>query len=583
MEISGAKLFLRALEAEGVEKIFAYPGGTVTDLFDELYRNSDIDMVLPRHEQALVHEAEGYARETGKTGVCLVTSGPGATNTVTAIADAFYDSIPIVVFTGQVALGLIGNEAFQEVDIVGITRHITKYSVTVRDRKDLGRILKMAFHIASTGKPGPVLIDLPKDIQTANGPAEYPDHVEIRGYKINEGVHIGQLRKATKLLKSAGRPIILAGGGVNIAGANEELARLAELTHIPVITTVMGKGALPSDHPWYIGCSGLHGKYAANIAISQCNLLFSIGTRFNDRVTGDLTEFAPKAKIIHLDIDAAAISRNVVVDVPIVADAKVALAQMADWVESEWKGPKDTSDWMKQIKKWDQENPLEMRRNKGMTPQMIMEGLNEVYPDEVTYVTDVGQHQMWATQFLKMDPKKKMIISGGLGTMGFGFPAALGAKMGHPDRPVVCITGDGGFQMNMQEMATAIIQGTPVTICLLNNYYLGMVRQMQQLFYGKRYSATCLRRRKDCPAHCKGPNENCPPYVPDFIKWAESYGAHGIRVEKEEDIIPALLAAKEHTDAPTLIEFMIATEELVLPMVPGGKPMSTMILNSSVR
>ncbi|MCD7981668.1 MAG: biosynthetic-type acetolactate synthase large subunit [Clostridiales bacterium] len=583
MEISGAKLFLRALEAEGVDKIFVYPGGTVTDLFDELYRNSDIDMVLPRHEQALVHEAEGYARETGKTGVCLVTSGPGATNTVTAIADAFYDSVPIVVFTGQVALGLIGNEAFQEVDIVGITRHITKYSVTVRDRKELGRILKMAFHIASTGKPGPVLIDLPKDIQTANGPAEYPESVEIRGYKLNEGVHVGQLRKATKLLKSAGRPIILAGGGVNLAGANGELARLAELTHIPVITTVMGKGALPSDHPYYIGCSGLHGKYAANIAISQCNLLFSIGTRFNDRVTGDLTEFAPKAKIIHLDIDAAAISRNVVVDVPIVADAKVALTQMADWIESEWKGPKDTSDWMKQIRKWDQENPLEMRRNRGMTPQMIMEGLNEVYPDEATFVTDVGQHQMWATQFLKMDPKKKMIISGGLGTMGFGFPAALGAKIGHPDRPVVCITGDGGFQMNMQEMATAIIQGAPVTICLLNNYYLGMVRQMQQLFYGKRYSATCLRRRKDCPAHCKGPNEGCPPYVPDFIKWAESYGAHGIRVEKEGDIVPALLAAKGNTDAPTLIEFMIATEELVLPMVPGGKPMSTMILNGSIR
>ncbi|MCD8230401.1 MAG: biosynthetic-type acetolactate synthase large subunit [Clostridiales bacterium] len=578
MEISGTKLFLRALEAEGVEKIFAYPGGTVTDLFDELYRNGDIDIVLPRHEQALVHEAEGYARETGRTGVCLVTSGPGATNTVTAIADAFLDSIPLVVFTGQVALGLIGNEAFQEVDIVGITRHITKYSVTVRDRKNLGRIIKMAFQIASTGKPGPVLIDLPKDIQNAYGPSEYPDHVDIRGYKPNESVHVGQLRKATKLLKSAGRPVILAGGGVNIAGANEELARLSELTHIPVITTVMGKGAVPSDHPYYIGGSGLHGKYAANIAISQCNLLFSIGTRFNDRVTGELSEFAPKAKIIHLDIDAAAISRNVVVDVPIVANAKAALAQMVEWIETEWKEPKDTSDWMKQIKKWDAEHPLEMRRDKGMTPQMIMEGLNEVYPDEVTYVTDVGQHQMWASQFLHMNKNKKLITSGGLGTMGFGFPAALGAKMGHPDRPVVCITGDGGFQMNMQEMATAIIQELPVTICLLNNYYLGMVRQMQQLFYGKRYSATCLRRRKSCPSWCKGPNENCPPYVPDFIKWAESYGAHAMRVEREEDIVPALLEAKANTDAPTLIEFMIAAEELVLPMVPGGNPNTKMIL-----
>lgn len=569
---------MRALEAEGVEKIFAYPGGTVTDLFDELYRNGDIDIVLPRHEQALVHEAEGYARETGRTGVCLVTSGPGATNTVTAIADAFLDSIPLVVFTGQVALGLIGNEAFQEVDIVGITRHITKYSVTVRDRKNLGRIIKMAFQIASTGKPGPVLIDLPKDIQNAYGPSEYPDHVDIRGYKPNESVHVGQLRKATKLLKSAGRPVILAGGGVNIAGANEELARLSELTHIPVITTVMGKGAVPSDHPYYIGGSGLHGKYAANIAISQCNLLFSIGTRFNDRVTGELSEFAPKAKIIHLDIDAAAISRNVVVDVPIVANAKAALAQMVEWIETEWKEPKDTSDWMKQIKKWDAEHPLEMRRDKGMTPQMIMEGLNEVYPDEVTYVTDVGQHQMWASQFLHMNKNKKLITSGGLGTMGFGFPAALGAKMGHPDRPVVCITGDGGFQMNMQEMATAIIQELPVTICLLNNYYLGMVRQMQQLFYGKRYSATCLRRRKSCPSWCKGPNENCPPYVPDFIKWAESYGAHAMRVEREEDIVLALLEAKANTDAPTLIEFMIAAEELVLPMVPGGNPNTKMIL-----
>lgn len=584
MEITGTKLFLRALAAEGVEKIFAYPGGTVTDLFDELYRNSDIDIVLPRHEQALVHEAEGYARETGKTGVCLVTSGPGATNTVTAIADAFYDSIPLVVFTGQVPLGLIGNDAFQEVDIVGITRPITKYSVTVRDRKELGRILKMAFHIAATGKPGPVLIDLPKDIQVANGPAEYPETIDIRGYKINEGVHIGQLKKATKLLKSAGRPLILAGGGVNISGAGELLARLSEITHIPVVTTVMGKGAIPTDHPYYIGCSGLHGRYAANIAVSQCTLLISIGTRFNDRVTGDLNEFAQKAKIIHLDIDAAAISRNVVVDVPIVADAKVALAQMVEWIEAEWKGPKDTEDWMKQIKKWDKENPLEMRRDKGMTPQMIMEGLNKVYAsDGVTYVTDVGQHQMWASQFLELNADKKMIISGGLGTMGFGFPAALGAKMGDPERSVVCITGDGGFQMNMQEMATAIIQDAPVTICLLNNYYLGMVRQMQQLFYGKRYSATCLRRRRSCPPQCKGPNENCPPYVPDFLKWAESYGAHAIRVEKEEDIIPALEAAKANTDAPTLIEFMIATEEIVLPMVPGGSPMNKMILSPNGR
>lgn len=572
MDITGKKLFVKALKEEGVDTIFAYPGGTVTDLFDELYRDNEIHLVLPRHEQALVHEAEGYARETGKVSVCLVTSGPGATNTITAIADAFYDSIPLVVFTGQVPLNLIGNDAFQEVDIVGMTRSITKYGVTVRDRKDLGRILKMAFQIATSGKPGPVLVDLPKDIQLASGPAEYPESVDIRGYKPNEGVHLGQLKKAVKLLKVARRPVILAGGGIKIAGASELLEEVVNRTHIPVVTTVMGKGAVASDNPYYIGNSGMHGRYAANIAVSKCDVLFSIGTRFNDRITGDLNEFAPKAKIVHVDIDAAAISRNVVVDVPIVADARIALEQMVEWVEE-----KDTEEWLKQIAVWQQENPLEMRRDKGMSPQMIMEGLNKAF-EEVTYVTDVGQHQMWASQYLDVNDKKKIITSGGLGTMGFGFPAAVGAKIANPQKPVVCITGDGGFQMNMQEMATSVVEDAPVIVCLLNNYYLGMVRQMQQLFYGKRYAATCLRKRKGCPDFCKGPNENCPPYEPDFMKWAESYGVHGIRVTKEEEILPALEAAKANTDASTVIEFMIATEDIVLPMVPGGKAMNEMIL-----
>ena len=571
MDITGKKLFVKALLEEGVDTVFAYPGGTVTDLFDELYLNGKIDLVLPRHEQALVHEAEGYARETGKTGVCLVTSGPGATNTVTAIADAFYDSIPLVVFTGQVPLNLIGNDAFQEVDIVGITRGITKYSVTVRDRKDLGKTIKMAFHIAKTGKPGPVLIDLPKDIQTATGSSEYPDHVDIRGYKINDGVHLGQLKKATKLLKVARRPLILAGGGVNIAGANELLEQIVNITHVPVVTTVMGKGAIPSDHPYYVGSSGMHGRYAANIAVSKCDVLFSIGTRFNDRITGDLNEFAPKAKIIHVDIDAAAISRNVVVDVPIVADAKVALQQMLEWVEA-----KDTDEWVKQIAEWDHENPLEMRRDKGMTPQMIMEGINQEF-DEGIIVTDVGQHQMWATQYIDLNEKKRFITSGGLGTMGFGFPAAIGAKIGCPDKEVICITGDGGFQMNIQEFATAMCQETNIIVCVLNNYYLGMVRQIQQLFYGKRYEATCLKRRKACPPRCKGPGADCPPYEPDFVKLAESYGASGKRIEKEEEILPALQWAREQ-QTPVVLEFMIATEEIVLPMVKSGNPMSEMIL-----
>lgn len=573
-QISGNKLLVKALKEEGVETLFGYPGACTIDISDELYRQSGIDIILPRHEQALVHEADAYARTTGKVGVCLVTSGPGATNLVTGLATANYDSVPLVCFTGQVARHLIGNDAFQEVDIVGITRSITKYGVTVRNREDLGRIIKEAFYIARTGRPGPVLIDLPKDVMAELGSAEYPKSVNIRGYKPNTSVHMGQLKKALKMLQKAKKPLFLAGGGVNIAHANEIFTTVVEKTQVPVVTTVMGRGAISTKHPLFIGNLGMHGSYAANMAVSNCDLLFSIGTRFNDRITGDLNEFAPKAKIIHVDIDAAAISRNVVVDVPIVADAKVALQQMLEWVE-----PKDTEEWVKQIAAWDHENPLEMRRDKGMTPQMIMEGLNQVY-DEVTYVTDVGQHQMWASQYLDVNKNKRMITSGGLGTMGFGFPAALGAKMGHRDRDVVCITGDGGFQMNMQEMATAVVQQTPITVCLLNNYYLGMVRQMQQLFYGKRYSATCLRRRKGCPEHCKGPNEKCPPYVPDFMKWAESYGAHGIRVTKEEDIIPALEAAKQNTDAPTVIEFMVATEEIVLPMVPGGNPMNNMILKS---
>lgn len=405
-----------------------------------------------------------------------MTSGPGATNTVTGLADAHYDNVPLVCFTGQVPLPLIGNDAFQEVDIVGITRNITKYSVTVRDRKDLGKIIKMAFHIARTGKPGPVLIDLPKDIQTASGPAEYPDKVEIRGYRVNDTVHVGQLKRAYKMLKSAKKPLILAGGGINVARANENLRRFVEAENVPVVTTIMGKGAIPTTHPLYVGNCGMHGKYAANKAVSECDLLFSIGTRFNDRITGDLNEFAPKAKIVHIDVDTASISRNVVVDVPIVADANVALDKLNEWAE-----PIKTAEWQKQIKAWDEENPLGMRRDKGMTPQMIMEHINKNYKDAI-YVTDVGQHQMWATQYLELDSNSQLLTSGGLGTMGFGLPAAIGAKIANPDKDVVCISGDGGLQMNIQELATSVVQGAGVTICVLNNYYLGMVRQMQQLF-----------------------------------------------------------------------------------------------------
>ena len=576
MEIKGKKLFVKALLEEGVDTVFAYPGGMVTDILDELYRAHDhIDLILPRHEQALVHEAEGYARASGKPGVCLVTSGPGATNTVTAITDAFYDSIPLVVFTGQVSLGLIGNDAFQEVDIVGMVRGVTKYAVTVRKREDLGRILKMAFHIATTGRPGPVLIDIPKDIQLASGPSEYPETVDIRGYKLPTGVHIGQLKKAYKLLKASSRPIILAGGGVRSAGAQKELDEFALKMHIPIVTTIMGKGAVRHDHPFYVGNCGMHGRYAANIAVSQCDVLFSIGTRFNDRITGDLNEFAPKAKIIHIDIDTASISRNVVVDVPVVSDAKVALTKLLEWVE-----PKDTTAWMQQIIRWNDEHPLGMRRDRGMTPQMIMEGINQVYKKEkVTYIPDVGQHQMFAYMYLDADEDHRMFTSGGLGTMGFSFPATIGAKIADPQRKFISISGDGGFQMNMQEMATAMTYGVPFTAIILNNQYLGMVRQFQQFFYGKRYALTALSKTKECPQYTDNvPEEAFGTYYPDFVKWAQSYGAHAIRVTEESQIVPALEEAKSYTDAPCVIECMIHWEEVVLPMVQGGKPMSNMIL-----
>ncbi|MFN2925440.1 biosynthetic-type acetolactate synthase large subunit [Lachnospiraceae bacterium YH-ros2228] len=571
MNIKGRKLFVKALEAEGVDTLFAYPGGMINELTDELYKTDKIRVILGRHEQAVVHEAQGYARARNCCGVALVTSGPGATNTITAIADAHYDSTPLVVFTGQVPQDLIGNDAFQEVDIVGMTRSIVKFGVTVRKREDLGPIIKMAFYIATTGKPGPVLVDIPKDIQTAMGPSEYPAHVDIRGYKPNTSVHIGQLKKAYQLLRSARQPMLLAGGGVNISGANQELLRFVETMHLPVVTTVMGRGAIPTNDPHFIGDLGLHGKYAANMAVSNCDVLFSIGTRFNDRITGDLNEFAPKAKIIHVDIDTSSISRNVVVDVPIVADAGLALSKLNEWAE-----PMDTETWFQRIREWDTEHPLTMKKNQGLTPEKIIQTMNQVFPKAIV-TTDVGQHQMWTSQFLEVNADKKLITSGGLGTMGFGFPAAIGAKAGCPDLPVLCVTGDGGFQMNMQEMATLVTNRLPVIVCLFNNQYLGMVRQQQELYYGKRYCITCLRKRDNCPSNCKGPNDKCPPYVPDFIKWADSYGVKGLRVSKEEEVLPAFEAAKNE-DGPFLIEFMISSAELVLPMVKNGGAMSDMIL-----
>ena len=562
-QISGNKLLVRALKEEGVDTIFGYPGACTIDISDELYKQDDIRIILPRHEQALVHEADAYARTTGKVGVCLVTSGPGATNLVTGLATANYDSVPLVCFTGQVARPLIGNDAFQEVDIVGITRSITKYGVIVRNREDLGRIIKEAFYIARTGRPGPVLIDLPKDVMAELGSADYPDTVNIRGYKPNTNVHMGQLKRALKMLKKAKKPLFLAGGGVNIARANEVFTEVVEKTEVPVVTTIMGRGAVPTDHPLYIGNLGMHGAYASNMAVSECDLLFSIGTRFNDRITGKLHEFAPNAQIVHIDIDTASISRNIHVDVPIVADALEAVTKMNEYVEH-----CETKKWRKQIAEWKEEHPLTMKNRVDMGPQDIIEEINRQF-DNAIIATDVGQHQMFTSQYLEVNEKTRLYMSGGLGTMGYGFPGAVGAQIGNPDSTVIAISGDGGMQMNIQEFATAVLEELPLILCVFNNTYLGMVRQWQKLFYGKRYSMTDLR----AGAATRRGEEHPPKYTPDFVKLAESYGAKGIRVTEKSEMKAAFEQAKTNRalKVPTLIEFMLDPEVQVYPMVrPGG-------------
>ena len=570
-KISGNKLLVKALREEGVDTIFGYPGACTIDISDELYKQDYTKVILPRQEVALVHEADAYARSTGKVGVCLVTSGPGATNLVTGLATAYYDSVPLVCFTGQVARHLIGNDAFQEVDIVGITRSITKYGVTVRNREDLGRILKEAFYIARTGRPGPVLIDLPKDVMAELGSSDYPTDVNIRGYKPNTHVHIGQLKRAIKMLSKAERPLFLAGGGVNIAHANREFTELVNKTNVPVVTTVMGRGAIPTNHPLYVGNLGMHGAYACNMAVNECDLLFSIGTRFNDRITGKLHSFAPHAQIVHIDIDTAAISKNVQVDVPIVADAKEAITKMLEYVTE-----CNTKKWLDEVGEWKMEHPLTMKQKPIMTPQDVIETINRVF-DEAIVVTDVGQHQMFTAQFIEITEKKKLLMSGGLGTMGYGLPGAIGAKIGNPDTPVISISGDGGMQMNIQELATAVLEELPIISCIFNNSNLGMVRQWQKLFYGKRYSMTCLRSGAACRGKCG--EVPCPEYTPDFIKLAESYGAKGIRATKKEEIEPAFREAMKSKKTPVIIEFEIDPEDLVYPMIKPGGTLEDMILD----
>ena len=569
-QISGNKLFVKALKEEGVDVLFGYPGACTIDISDELYKQSGIDIILPRHEQALVHEADAYARTTGKVGVCLVTSGPGATNLVTGLATANYDSVPLVCFTGQVARHLIGNDAFQEVDIVGITRSITKYGVTVRNREDLGRIIKEAFYIARTGRPGPVLIDLPKDVMAELGSAEYPKTVNIRGYKPNTSVHIGQLKRALKMLQKAKKPLFLAGGGVIISRAQEIFTQVVEKTQVPVVTTVMGRGSISTKNPLFIGNLGMHGAYAANMAVNECDLLFSIGTRFNDRITGKLHEFAPHAQIVHIDIDTASISRNIHVDIPIVADAKEAITKMDEYVQE-----CNTEKWLKQIQEWKEEHPLTMKDRGMMGPLDIIGEINRQF-DKAILVTDVGQHQMLVSQYADITENRQLIMSGGLGTMGYGLPGAIGAKIGNPDTPVISVSGDGGMQMNIQELATAVLEELPIICCIFNNEYLGMVRQWQKLFYGKRYAMTNLKagalsRRTD--------GQEYPKYTPDIIRLAESYGAKGIRVTEKDQIAAAFEEAKKNTKTPTIIEFIIDPEEMVYPMVKPGGTLADLIMD----
>ena len=543
--MTGARAFVECLYRENVEVIFGYPGGVLLPIYDELY-DAHLHHLLVRHEQAAVHAAEGYARATGKVGVCLATSGPGATNLVTGIANAYMDSIPMVAFTGQVPSSMIGNDAFQEANITGITMPITKHNYLVQDAKDLPRIIKEAFHIASTGRPGPVLIDMPKDVTTDMIDFVYPDKVELRGYKPTYKGNTQQVKRAASAIAKSTRPVIYAGGGVIGSDASKELLAFAEKIRAPVTSTLTGIGGFPNDNDLYLGMLGMHGTKYANYAVQESDLLIAVGARFDDRVTGKLQSFAPNAKIIHIDIDPAEISKNITVDIPIVGDAKDILKSLLTYVTE-----CDTKEWLDKIAIWKRDFPLHyINREDVIKPQYIIEQINEACPDAII-VTEVGQHQMWAAQYFKYKEPRTFITSGGLGTMGYGFPAAIGAKLGRPDKVVFDISGDGSFQMNSQEMATIVQNDIPIIIALFNNGYLGMVRQWQALFFEHRYSHTTIEDSVD------------------FVKLAEAYGALGIRVEKPSEVRPAIEKAIE-ANRPVIIDFIIEREENVSPMVPAG-------------
>jgi acetolactate synthase-1/2/3 large subunit len=552
-KMDGSHILVESLLREKVDVLFGIPGGVVIPVYDALY-DSPLRVVLARHEQGAAHAADGYARATGRAGVCLVTSGPGACNIVTGLATANMDSVPMVAFTGQVPSPMIGNDAFQEADIVGITRPVTKHNFLVRDVKDLARTIKEAFHIATTGRPGPVLIDLPKDVAVAETEFEYPEKADIRGYKPVSKGHTQQIKRAAQLINSSRKAVIYGGGGVIISGASNELAKLSHKTNIPVTTSLLGLGAFPGTDKLFLGMPGMHGTRCANYALTECDLIVAVGTRFDDRVTGNLDEFAMEAKIIHIDVDPSTIGKSVRVDVPIVGDAGMVLEKLVPLVKKT-----NNKEWLKKIAGWKKEYPLTYTDSKStIKPQYVVEQIYEATGGDAIIATEVGQNQMWAAQFYKYNHPRGLLSSGGLGTMGYGLPAAIGAQIGMPDKVVFDIAGDGSIQMNIQELATAVHNKLPINVAILNNHFLGMVRQWQEIFHERRYSSTCLIDN------------------PDFVKVAEAYGAKGLRVTKKDDVRAAIEEAIKHP-GPVILDFEVAREENVFPMVPAGKAIREMI------
>lgn len=562
MKLTGAQILIKMIEAEGIDTIFGYPGGMVIDIYDELGKQDTLRHILVRHEQAAVHSADAYARANKSVGVALVTSGPGATNTITGIASAHLDSIPIVVFTGQVPTPLIGNDAFQEVDIVGITRPCTKHNYLVKNPDKLVSTIKEAFHLARSGRPGPVLVDLPKNILQAEIDYEEPSVVSLKSYKPHYKPNQKQLNKVVEMIKQAKKPIILAGGGVIFSQASEEITRIATMANIPVTCTLMGLGAFPGSHPLWLGMLGMHGTYRANMSIGSCDLIIAAGVRFDDRVTGKIDKFATNAKIVQIDIDPTSIHKNIEVQCPIVGDCKTALTGIIELMENQAPGTfeNERKEWHDQISDWKKTMPLKYEQNSEVIkPQFVVEKLYEATKGEAIITTEVGQNQMWTAQFYHFDKPNHFITSGGLGVMGFGLPAAIGAKVACPDKLVVCVAGDGSIQMNIQELMTAIESEIDVKIVILNNRYLGMVRQWQELFYNKNYSATNMEK------------------APDFVKLAEAYGAKGLRCTKPEDVESTL---KEGLDfkGTVIMEFVVDREEKVYPMIPAGGAITEMLL-----